>query len=102
VPAPSATVLRPAAPPAGSSSRVATPAAGSGDDHTYTMTGGQVTLEITATKAVLVSVTPDAGFTDETWHSPGWLRVDFNQDGAEVSSLIADWYQQAPTVTLGD
>jgi hypothetical protein len=56
---------------------------------------------ITATKATLVSATPDPGYTVEKWHSPGWLRVDFNQDGDEVSSLIADWYQQAPAVTLG-
>jgi hypothetical protein len=29
----------------------------------------------------------------------GWLRVDFSS-GARVSSLIASWYQHAPTVTV--
>jgi hypothetical protein len=102
-PSPRPAMLPPAAsPPAAASSPVVAPAAGTGQDHTYTMTGGQVVLEITATKAVLVSVTPDAGFTQQTWHSPGWLRVDFNSGGEEVSSLIADWYQQEPAVTLGD
>jgi hypothetical protein len=60
-----------------------------------------VVLKITATVATLVAATPDAGYTMEHWSSMGWLRVDFNRNGAEISSLIADWYQHAPTVTIG-
>jgi len=68
---------------------------------TYNLTGGQVTLDVTASLCVLVAATPDPGYSVENWSSLGWLRVDFDQDGNEASSLICDWYQQAPTITIG-
>ena len=43
--------------------------------------------------------TPDSGFSVQTWSGTDWLRVDFSS-GAQVSSLIASWYQHAPTVTV--
>jgi hypothetical protein len=71
------------------------------DERSYALTGGHVTLKITSTSATLISATPDPGYTTERWSSMGWLRVDFDKNGKEISSLIADWYQQAPTVTIG-
>jgi hypothetical protein len=76
-------------------------AAPSPDTRTYDLTGGEVTLAVSGTQCSLVAATPDTGFSVQNWSSMGWLRVDFNQDGGEVSSLICDWYQQVPTVTIG-
>jgi hypothetical protein len=47
----------------------------------------------------LVTAVPDAGYSVQTWSGTGWLRVDFSS-GPQVSSLIASWYQHAPTVTV--
>jgi hypothetical protein len=85
----------PAPEPAASS------APASAGEHPYGITGGHVVLRITSARCFLVSATPEAGFTAENWSSMGWLRIDFNQGGNEVSSLTCDWYQQAPTVTIG-
>ena len=65
----------------------------------YTLDGGRVALLVSADSATLVTATPDSGFSVQTWSGTDWLRVDFSS-GAQVSSLIADWYQQAPTVTV--
>ena len=46
-----------------------------------------------------MTATPDSGFSVQTWSGTDWLRVDFSS-GAQVSSLIASWYQHAPTVTV--
>src|SRR6201986_3796505 len=70
-----------------------------GDVRAYALTGGNVTLEVTADTAQLVTAVPDAGYSVMTWSGTGWLRVDFSS-GAQVSSLIASWYQHAPTVTV--
>jgi hypothetical protein len=69
------------------------------DVRAYALTGGNVTLEVTADTAQLVTAVPDAGYSVQTWSGTGWLRVDFSS-GAQVSSLIASWYQHAPTVTV--
>ncbi len=74
-----------------------TPAAGS--VHAYALTGGRVTLNMTAGAVQLVSAVPNAEYSVQTWSGTGWLRVDFSS-GAQVSSLIASWYQHAPTVTV--
>jgi len=65
----------------------------------YTLTGGRVTLETVPGSMQLVSAVPDAGYSVQTWSGTDWLRVDFSS-GAQVSSLIASWYQHAPTVTV--
>jgi hypothetical protein len=70
-----------------------------GEVRAYPMTGGNVTLEVTADSAQLVTAVPDAGYSVMTWSGTGWLRVDFSS-GAQVSSLIASWYEHAPTVTV--
>ena len=41
----------------------------------------------------------DAGYSVQTWSGTGWLRVDFSS-GPQVSSLIASWYEHAPTITM--
>ena len=63
------------------------------------VTGGNVTLAMTSSSVQLVTAVPDAGYSVQTWSGTGWLRVDFSM-GAQVSSLIASWYQHAPTVTV--
>jgi hypothetical protein len=63
------------------------------------MTGGRVTLQVTADSVQLVTAVPDAGYSVQTWSGTDWLRVDFSS-GAQVSSLIASWYQHAPTITV--
>ena len=54
---------------------------------------------VSGDSAALVTATPDAGFSVQTWSGTDWLRVDFSS-GTQVSSLIASWYQHAPTVTV--
>ena len=80
-----------------SHSPTVTPAAGS--VHAYTLTGGRVTLNMTAGAVQLVSAVPNAEYSVQTWSGTGWLRVDFSS-GVQVSSLIASWYEHAPSVTV--
>jgi len=78
----------------------ATPtASAAGTVRSYTLTGGRVALLVSGDSATLVTATPDSGFSVQTWSGTDWLRVDFTS-GAQVSSLIASWYQEAPTVTV--
>jgi hypothetical protein len=70
-----------------------------GSAHAYTLTGGRVTLAETPTSVQLVTAVPDAGYAVQTWSGTGWLRVDFSS-GPQVSSLIASWYEHAPTITI--
>jgi hypothetical protein len=84
----------------GSPSPSATPtASAAGTVHSYTLAGGRVALLVSGDSATLVTATPDSGFSVQTWSGTDWLRVDFTS-GAQVSSLIASWYQEAPTVTV--
>jgi hypothetical protein len=87
-------------PSPGASSPAPRPASTSpapGTIHSYALTGGQVTLQFAASSVQLVTATPAAGFSVQTWSAPGWLRVDFSE-GLTVSSLIATWNSGAPTV----
>jgi hypothetical protein len=83
-PSPSASV--PASPPAG-------------NVRAYTLAGGNVTLDMTGGSVQLVTAVPDAGYSVQTWSGTGWLRVDFSS-GPQVSSLIASWYEHAPSITV--
>jgi hypothetical protein len=74
-------------------------AAAAGTVRSYTLAGGRVALDVSGDSAALVTAMPDAGFSVQTWSGTDWLRVDFSS-GAQVSSLIASWYQHAPTVTV--
>ena len=85
---------------AGSPSPSAPPtASAAGTVRSYTLAGGRVALLVSGDSATLVTATPDSGFSVQTWSGTDWLRVDFTS-GAQVSSLIASWYQEAPTVTV--
>lgn len=83
--------------PSPSASASATPSAG--NVRAYTLAGGHVTLDMTNGAVQLVTAVPDAGYSVQTWSGTGWLRVDFSS-GPQVSSLIASWYQHAPTITV--
>jgi hypothetical protein len=81
------------------SSAAASASASAGDVRAYTMTGGNVTLQVTDSAVQLVTAVPDAGWSVQTWPETGWLRVDFTS-GSRVSSLIASWYEHAPIITV--
>jgi hypothetical protein len=70
-----------------------------GTVRSYTLAGGRVALDVSGDSAALVTAMPDSGFSVQTWSGTDWLRVDFSS-GAQVSSLIASWYEHAPTVTV--
>jgi hypothetical protein len=74
-------------------------AAAAGTVRSYTLAGGRVALDVSGDSATLVTAMPDSGFSVQTWSGTDWLRVDFSS-GAQVSSLIASWYQHAPSVTV--
>jgi hypothetical protein len=84
--------LSPSMPPA-------SPPAASGAVRDYGLAGGRVTLSVTASSVQLVTAVPDAGYSVQTWSGTDWLRVDFSS-GAQVSSLIASWYEHAPSITV--
>jgi hypothetical protein len=65
----------------------------------YSLAGGRVTLDVAGGSVQLVTAVPAVGYSVQTWSGTGWLRVDFSS-GPQVSSLIASWYQHAPTVTV--
>jgi hypothetical protein len=99
----------PSAPPADSST-FATPSrkpshsaasspSSAGSDRTYVIRGGRVVLAMTAASAHLVSATPNPDYEVRTWHSDGWLRVDFTK-GETTSTLYATWNGHAPTVQV--
>jgi hypothetical protein len=78
----------------------ATPSATvAGSVRSYTLAGGRVALLVTGDSAALMTAVPNSGFSVKTWSGIDWLRVDFSS-GAEVSSLIASWYEHAPTVSV--
>jgi hypothetical protein len=83
----------PAAPSATSSTTAA------GSVRSYTLAGGRVALLVSGDSASLMTAVPDSGFSVQTWSGTDWLRVDFSS-GAQVSSLIASWYEHTPTVTV--
>jgi hypothetical protein len=83
--------------PSPSASAPASPSAG--DVRAYPLVGGNVTLEVTDAAVQLVTAVPSPGYSVQTWSGTGWLRVDFSS-GPQVSSLIASWYQHAPTITV--
>jgi hypothetical protein len=82
-----------------SPSAVAPASSPAGNVHAYTLAGGDVTLDMTDNSVQLVTAVPDAGYAVQTWSGTGWLRVDFSS-GPQVSSLIASWYQHAPSVIV--
>jgi len=90
---------KPSATPKATSTATATNTATSGTVHSYTLTGGRVALLFNGDSVTLMTAAPDSGYSVQTWSGTDWLRVDFSS-GAQVSSLIASWYEHAPTVTV--
>lgn len=82
--------------PEPSPSPAPSPAAGVRD---YILAGGRVTLDVSQGSVQLVTAVPDAGDSVQTWSGTDWLRVDFSS-GPAVSSLIASWYEQQPSITV--
>jgi hypothetical protein len=76
-----------------------TTATAAGGVRSYTLAGGRVALLVTGDSAALMTAVPDSGFAVQTWSGTDWLRVDFSS-GAQVSALIATWYEHTPTVTV--
>ena len=74
-------------------------ATAAGSVRSYTLAGGRVALLVNGSSATLMTAVPDSGFSVETWSGTDWLRVDFTS-GAQVSSLIATWYEHTPMVTV--
>jgi hypothetical protein len=93
-----------ASSPSSSATSSATPSATSsttaaGSVRSYTLAGGRVALLVSGDSASLMTAVPDSGFSVQTWSGTDWLRVDFSS-GAQVSSLIASWYEHTATVTV--
>lgn len=89
----------PSARPSATAPSPSPSATAAGTVRSYTLDGGHVALLVSANSAALLTATPDSGFSVQTWSGTDWLRVDFTS-GAQVSSLIATWYEQTPTVTV--
>ena len=99
-PARSAAVSSPSQSPSATPTETATATAtAAGSVRSYTLAGGRVALLVTEDSASLMTAVPDSGFSVQTWSGTDWLRVDFSS-GAQVSSLIASWYEHTPTVTV--
>jgi hypothetical protein len=97
---PSSSPSQPAATgPSATQPSGASPTATAGRLRDYTLAGGRITLDLTQDAVQLVTAIPDAGYSVQTWSGTDWLRVDFSS-GPQVSSLIASWYEHAPSVTV--
>ena len=93
-PRPSRTPKAPPGRPDGSASPKPT-------DHvrSYATRGGSAAMSIEKDRVRLVSATPNPGYETRVTQTEGWLRVDFLSD-EHTSSIIASWYQHAPTVKV--
>jgi hypothetical protein len=101
-PSPSASAkptAKASATPKAANTATATNTATAGTVHSYTLAGGRVALLFNGDSVTLMTAVPDSGFSVQSWSGTDWLRVDFSS-GAQVSSLIASWYEHTPTVTV--
>ncbi|BBA97561.1 putative secreted protein [Actinacidiphila reveromycinica] len=101
-PAPSTPASAPPSPTA-STKPTPTPAPTGTDPgtvHSYTLSGGQVVLDLGPTSASLVSATPDPTWKMQLWaDQPGWLRVTFTSaSGTTATTLLCTWNSHPPTV----
>ncbi|MEU5663035.1 hypothetical protein [Streptomyces longwoodensis] len=94
-PAPSA----PRTSPSPSSSPSPSPTA-SGRIKSYDTDGGRVVFDIGASSATLVSATPGAGWSMQTWTTASWIRVEF-ASGADRVSVFCTWHDGPPRVEVG-
>ncbi|MCM2392178.1 hypothetical protein NBG84_28490 [Streptomyces sp. CWNU-1] len=85
--------------PSASSEPAGTPTTSdpSSDVQAYTVDGGRVVFDMTASSAELASATPNAGWKMEVWKQDYWIRVSFTKDDKEAA-VICTWYETTPTV----
>lgn len=69
----------------------------SSDTQRYAVPGGVVVLDLSPTRATLVSATPANGYSVQVWQETGWLRVDFSS-GNGTSTVFATWNGHPPAV----
>ncbi|QEV18229.1 hypothetical protein [Streptomyces alboniger] len=81
-----------AAPPARSGT-------GTGTVKSYGTRGGRVVLDLGTESATLVSATPAAGWSVQTWKQDTWIRVEFTA-GADKLSVFCTWHDTAPRVEI--
>ncbi|MEU1115667.1 MULTISPECIES: hypothetical protein [unclassified Streptomyces] len=73
--------------------------AGTGTVKSYNTTGGRVVLDLGKDSATLVSATPAAGWSVQTWKQDKWIRVDFTGGAAQVS-VFCTWHDTEPRVEI--
>ncbi|MFJ2773436.1 hypothetical protein [Streptomyces sp. NPDC087300] len=72
---------------------------GTGAVKGYNTEGGRVVLDIGDDSATLVSATPAAGWSVQTWKQDKWIRVEFTGGAAKVS-VFCTWHDTAPRVDI--
>ncbi|MGV9878241.1 hypothetical protein [Streptomyces sp. NPDC003006] len=65
----------------------------------YGTKGGRVVLDLGKDSAALVSATPAAGWSVQTWKQDTWIRVEF-MAGADRLSVFCTWHDTAPRVEI--
>ncbi|MFK4064814.1 hypothetical protein [Streptomyces sp. NPDC029674] len=89
--------------PSGTSSRKPSPppptSSGTGTVKSYSTDGGRVVFDLGKDSATLVSATPAAGWSVQTWKQDKWIRVEFIGGAARVS-VFCTWHDTAPRVEI--
>ena len=67
----------------------------------YDTDGGRVVFDLGKTSATLVSATPGAGWSMQTWTTESWIRVEF-ASGADRVSVFCTWHDGPPRVEVGN
>ncbi|MEV5975456.1 hypothetical protein [Streptomyces sp. NPDC052114] len=81
----------PSAPPPANS--------GTGTVKGYNTDGGRVVFALGEDSATLVSATPAAGWSVQTWKQDKWIRVEFTAGAAKLS-VFCTWHDTAPRVEI--
>ncbi|MFD6437422.1 hypothetical protein [Streptomyces venezuelae] len=72
---------------------------GTGTVKSYNTPGGRVVFDLGKDAATLVSATPAAGWSVQTWKQDKWIRVEFTGGAARVS-VFCTWHDTAPRVEI--
>ncbi|MFF8655744.1 hypothetical protein [Streptomyces huasconensis] len=75
------------------------PGTGVGTVKSYSTKGGRVVLDLGAHSASLVSATPAAGWSVQTWKQDTWIRVEF-ASGTDRLTVFCAWHDTAPRVEI--
>ncbi|MGW6527334.1 hypothetical protein [Streptomyces venezuelae] len=73
--------------------------AGIGTVKSYSTPGGRVVFDLGKSSATLVSATPAAGWSVQTWKQDKWIRVEFTGGAARVS-VFCTWHDTEPRVEI--